>query len=77
MNQIKELKMDIAASLWIVPCSEAELMERDFLKNRSPEMIQRLLLQMETDKWIYMKGDMLFCYGRTVKHILNPNGYEL
>ncbi|MCA9747508.1 MAG: hypothetical protein KC414_00205 [Romboutsia sp.] len=41
MNQIKELKLDIAASLYISPCDINELSQRDFLKSKSIYGIER------------------------------------
>ena len=40
MSEIKDIKMDIAASLFMCPCTEEELLERDFLKNKSKFIIQ-------------------------------------
>lgn len=78
MSEIKDIKMDIAASLFMCPCTEEELLERDFLKNKSKFIIQKLIQQITTDGWIFeTKSGLLCCYKKTVKNILNPNGYEL
>lgn len=78
MSEIKDIKMDIAASLFMCPCTEEELLERDFLKGKSVFMTQKLIQQIIADGWIFeTKSGLLCCYKKTVKNILNPNGYEL
>lgn len=78
MSEIKQIKMDIAASLYIIPCIEEELLNRDSLKNKNKFILQKLIQQMINDNWIYeSKSGLLYCYKNTVKNILNPNGYEL
>jgi CRISPR/Cas system CMR-associated protein Cmr1 (group 7 of RAMP superfamily) len=57
-NQIKELRLDIAASLFMLPCTEKELNEREFLKNISLGNVQRFVMQLEKEA-IYYKGDVI------------------
>jgi len=49
MSDIKELRNNIAASLFMIPCTEEELLERDFLKNRSLYGVQGMIQWLETD----------------------------
>lgn len=58
MHPIKQLRFDIAASIYLMPCSEKELCERDFLINYSAEGIQRQIMELEKDA-VYYKGNIL------------------
>ena len=57
LGKLRELKKDIAASLYMKPATFEELMERDFLHNRSEFGVSFMLEQMEKDKWIFMRGN--------------------
>lgn len=77
MHVFKELRYDIAASLWIKPCKEDELKERDFLKNIGLYFIQRSLQHLENDKMIYLdKNNVYHTYKSALKE-LNKNDYQL
>lgn len=52
-NSIKELTLNIAASLAIQPATEDELLKREFLKNISPEGVQRIILSLERHALFY------------------------
>jgi hypothetical protein len=41
MSEIKHQRLDIAASIFALHCTESELMERDLCKNKSLESVQR------------------------------------
>lgn len=58
MNKIKELKLDIAASLYLSPCTEEELFKREFLKNRDKWLLQRFIMWLEKDA-IYYVGEVM------------------
>ena len=58
MSDILELQKEIAASLYMKPATLAELMSRDFLKNRSEEGVDRLLMAMENKNWIFCKSEV-------------------
>jgi len=73
-NQVRELMLDIAASLFISPCSEADLLERDFLKNRNKGGIQRLIMMLEKEA-IYYKGEIMHIKLKWAKK--NLREYEL
>ena len=62
LSQLKELKRDIAASLYMKPATFEELMERDFLHNRSEYGISIMLQQMENARWIYIRWDRYHTY---------------
>ena len=62
---IRELKQLIVLSLNISPCDIDELMTRDFLKNKSPSGIDRLVMQLEKDNHLYEKGDKLYAYKKS------------
>ncbi len=73
----KEMAMDLAASLWIKPCSYDDLFERKVLKSVS-EYSFRIIVNIAKDRrYIYEKGDKLYCYKKAVVEVLNPEGYEL
>lgn len=59
---LRELKKDIAASLYMEPATFEELVQREFLINRAEFGISLLLNQMEIDKWIYMRGEVYHTY---------------
>ena len=62
MGDLTTLKKDIAASLYMKPATFEELMDRDFLHNRSEYGIDSLLMQMEKDGWIFMRGEKYHTY---------------
>ena len=62
LGKLRELKKDIAASLYMKPATFEELMERDFLHNRSEFGVSFMLEQMEKDKWIFMRGNKYHTY---------------
>ena len=55
-SHYRTLKEQIAASLYIKPASLSELAKRDFLSRISEENIDRMLQQMENDKWIFFRN---------------------
>lgn len=73
--KVIELRKDICASLWMAPANFDDLVARDFLHNRSHEGIDRMLLRLETDKWIYQRGEVYFTYKQTVLNELQE--YDL
>ena len=50
---------NIAASLYIKPCTEKELSNRDFLKNTSFYGIQRMVHRLENLDAIYYRKDII------------------
>jgi len=74
MSQVKELTELIAVSLFICPCDEIELMERDFLKGYWIGNIQRIIMKLEKDA-IYYKGETMFIYKKWAKK--NLKSYDL
>ncbi len=73
-NHIKELTELIAVSLFLCPCNENELMEREFLKGYWIGNIQRLIMRLEKDA-IYYKGETMFIYKKWAKK--NLKHYDL
>lgn len=59
MSQIRELKHDIATSLFLCPCKIDELLDRYFLKNKSKYGISILLNMLEQDGAMYWKGETM------------------
>jgi len=59
MNKIKELKHDIATSLFLRPCTLKELLDRDFLKSKSEYGISIILNMLEKDGAVYWKGETI------------------
>ena len=79
MSEFKNLAMDLAASIWWQPATWDELYERKItsLKNASQYMFDRVVKLAVAKGWIYEKGETYYCYKKTVKEILNKNGYEI
>ncbi len=67
MSDLIELRNDIAASLFLLPCKEEELFERDFLKNKSQYGIQLFIRRLEQLDALYYKGDVMHHNGRKYK----------
>jgi hypothetical protein len=59
MTELTELKHDIATSLFVCPCNEEELCERDFLKNKSNYGIDILVRMLHKDDALYYKSDKM------------------
>lgn len=76
-SQLKSMAMDLAASLWIKPCSYDELYNRKVLKSINEYNFRTIVNIAKNRGYIYEKGDKLKCYRKTVENILNPEGYEL
>lgn len=75
MDEVREMKLMIAASLLSAPATEEDLRKRDFLKSKSIFGTARLIQQMLADGWIYeTNDDVLHCYKKT-ERMLNFNGY--
>ena len=76
-ERLIELQKDICASLWIQPATLDELLDRDFLHNRSPEGIDRMLFQMENKGWVYTRGEKFNTYRKTVLTELSEYGLDI
>lgn len=50
---------DVAASLYMKPCPEKELADRDFLKKISLESVQRIVMFLEKEA-IYYRGEIMY-----------------
>ncbi|MFZ4402097.1 MAG: hypothetical protein ACOYO1_18855 [Bacteroidales bacterium] len=59
MSEIKYQRLDIAASIFTLPCTEKELMKRDLCKNKSLESVQRIIMRLENDGAIYYKAEVM------------------
>lgn len=75
MSDLIELRNDIAASLFLLPCAESELFERDFLKSKSNYGIQLFIRRLEQLGAIYYKGEIMHIKKKWAKE--NLKGYEL
>lgn len=74
-QQIKELRELIAVSLYLCPCTEVELGNRDFLKTISPYGIGRQLITLDGLKATFYKGDIIHIKKDWAKK--NLIGYDL
>lgn len=74
MNHLKELRHNIAASLFMSPCKEEELFDRDFLKDYSIYVVERMIMQLEKEA-LYYKGDVMYIHKKWAKK--NLQEYEL
>ncbi|MCP4493171.1 MAG: hypothetical protein GY820_38605 [Gammaproteobacteria bacterium] len=75
-RQIQELHEQIAASLYVIPATLDELMERDFLHNTADFMIDQQLSILLRRKWIYQTADEKYhTYKKTVEKELSE--YDL
>ncbi len=76
-TELQKMAMDLAASLWLNPCSYDELYERKVLKHISEYNFRTVVNIAEHRGYIYEKGEKLYCYKKTVINVLNPEGYEM
>jgi hypothetical protein len=70
-----DFKKLMLASLFSLPAKDEEFFKRDFLKNTSREGLERLLMQMEVDGWIYYRGETMHAYKAAVAHYI-PEALE-
>ncbi len=79
MSEFTNMAMDLTASLWLKPATWDELYERkvDSLKSANQYMFNSILKMAESKGWIYEKGEIFYCYKKTVKQVLNPAGYSI
>ncbi len=75
MNQLKEQRLDIAASIFSLPCTESELMKRDLCKNKSLESVQRIVMQLEKEA-IYYKGETMHVKRKWAKKNLKEYEFD-
>jgi hypothetical protein len=76
MNEVLRLKLDIASSLFSLPCEEDELFERDFLKNKSRYGLQRVIQMLESDGALYYKNDVMHIKKSWAKKNLKEYGHD-
>jgi hypothetical protein len=76
-SQLQSMAMDLAASLWIKPCSYDELYNRKVLKSIDEYNFRTIVNIAKSKGYIWQKGEQLKCYRKTVEKVLNPEGYEL
>lgn len=76
MSEIKELRYDIATSLFLCPCEINELLDRDFLKNKSEYGVSILLNMLEQDGAMYYKGDVMHIKKSWAKKNLKDRGLD-
>jgi len=74
-NEIKELREQIAVSLFLCPCTEKELGQRDFLKNKSYYGIGMQLQKLDFLDATFYKGDVIHIKKQWAKK--NLKGYDL
>jgi hypothetical protein len=74
-NEIKDLREQIAVSLFLCPCTEKELGQRDFLKNISYYGIGMQLQKLDFLFATFYKGDIIHIRKEWAKK--NLKGYEL
>lgn len=74
--KLSDMAMDLAASIWMQPCTRDELYERGVVKNISSYSFDILLDIAFKRKWIYQSGSILKTYKSAVD-FLNKNDYEL
>jgi hypothetical protein len=74
-NEIKELREQIALSIFLCPCTEKELGQRDFLKNTSYYGIGMQLQKLDCLDATFYKGDVIHIKKEWAKK--NLKGYDL
>ena len=75
MSDLIELRNDIAALLFLLPCKKEELFERDFLKNKSQYGIQLFIRRLEQLDALYYKGEVMHIKKKWAKE--NLKEYEI
>lgn len=76
MNRIKQQRLDIAASIFACPCTEEELLKRDFLKNKSIEITLRFVFHLENDGAIFYKGEVMHIKRKWAKENLKEYDFD-
>lgn len=74
-NEFKELRNDIACSLYLSPCTEQELSKRDFLKNKSLYCIGIQLQKLDQLDATFYRGDVIHIRKSWAK--INLKEYDL
>ncbi len=78
-NPIADLRNDIAASLYIAPCTLKELMSREFLKTTSLYGVESSIQVLENKEAIYYTGkgedEVIHVYKKWAK--TNLKEYEI
>lgn len=74
-NEVRELRNDIAASLFMKPCTEKEFYERDLARNKSPFGIGKMLQWLDKEGATFYKGEVIHIKRSWAKE--NLKGYEL
>lgn len=59
MSEVKNLKESIAASIFMSPCTESQLFEREFVRSESVDYLRMLIVQLETDGAIFYRGSKM------------------
>lgn len=72
---LRELRKEIAVSLYLSPCTEFNLQERDFLKSCSLYVIGTMLQVLDSDGATYYRGDVIHIKKSWARK--NLKGYDL
>ena len=75
MSELREMRNDIAASLFLLPCTFEELMKRDFLKNKSEYGVQHFIRDLERVDAVYYKVETIHIKKKWAKE--NLQEYEI
>lgn len=75
MNELRQLRNDIAASLYLSPCGLETLANRDFLKGSSMRGIDGICDLLDKAHAMYFKGERMFIKKDWAKN--NLHEYEL
>ena len=75
VDPVQEIKERVAASIYILPCTLDDLLQRDFLKGYSEYSVDRILQMLENDKWVYQRGEVYHTYKKIAENELSE--YEL
>jgi|SRR5690606_34422704 len=76
INKFQELRELIAVSLFLIPCTEEELQNRDFLKNVSPYGIGMQLQRLDYLNATFYKGDIIHIKKAWAKKNLKSYGLD-
>ena len=75
MSELREIRNDIAASLFLLPCTFEKLMEREFLKNKSEYGVQHFIRDLDRVDAVYYIGEKIHIKKKWAKE--NLQEYEI
>ncbi|MGB3588215.1 MAG: hypothetical protein WBA23_16820 [Tunicatimonas sp.] len=74
---MNELLNNLAASLWMKPGQESDILSREAFRRRSPTGLTIALDTLVAEGMIYRRGTTYYCYKKTAIQLNRQEGYGL